>query len=95
MNHRTIRQHPLHGSDDPALVHCVRSTSNRGFNGTDYHTYCGLHLTSGEKWAKPQHDFIDCVRCLGTPKLCVKCDAPLTDQQLPSDVPERCEACAF
>ena len=91
---RTIRQLPLHGSDEPALIHLVRSTSNRGYNGTAYDTYCGLHLMPGEKWAKPQHDFVDCVRCLGTAKACVKCRAPLRRTQLPSDVPERCEACA-
>jgi len=94
MKQRTIRQLLIHGSDTSVLIHLVRATSNRGYNGTDYDTYCGLCLTAGEKWAMPQHDFVDCVRCLGTAKSCVKCRELLGWAQLPSDVPERCEACA-
>lgn len=96
MNRRTIRQPPLRGSNDPVLVHLVRATSSRGYigyYGTDYDTYCGLRLTSGEQWAEPRYDFVNCVRCLGTPKSCVVCHVPLSTPRLPSDVPERCGDC--
>lgn len=91
---RSIRQLPRHNSDDSNLVHKVEYTSNRGFNGTDYHTYCGLDLTSGEKWSPPQYDFITCVACVSTPKRCATCRLPLRGSQLPTDTPERCYRCA-
>lgn len=94
MSVRTIRQLPLYGSDDPDLVHKVRTTSDRGFNGTDYETYCELKLVSGVKWAEPKYEVVNCVRCLGTPKECAWCEDPLTHPKFPSDTPERCQLCA-
>ena len=93
MTVRTIRQLGLHGGVDSGLVHKIQYTSHRGYNGTDYHTYCGLELTSGEKWASPVFEHVTCVRCLGTPKKCVTCKEVLCDPRFPSDTPERCFGC--
>ena len=90
---RTIRQLSRVGSDDGDLVHKIQYTSHRGYNGTDYHTYCGLDLTTGQQWATPRYETVTCVRCLGTPKKCVGCKEVLCDPRFPSDTPERCIVC--
>jgi hypothetical protein len=90
---RTIRQLPLHGSNEGDLIHIVKTTSGRGFNGDDFYTYCGLKLTSGIKWGEPQYDQPTCVQCLGTRKKCAWCEDPIPRALFPTDVPERCEGC--
>jgi hypothetical protein len=93
MSVRTIRQLPRIGTDDAVLVHKVRATSNRGYNGTDCDTYCGLRLICGVKWAPPEYECVTCVSCLGTRKTCAWCDWPLSRPKFPSDTPERCDEC--
>lgn len=87
---RTIRQLPLYGSNDGPLTHIVSGTRS---NGQDFFTACGLQLTSGTTWAEPEYDMLTCVRCLGTPKLCVQCRRPLANAKFPPDTPERCWDC--